>query len=141
MSNAIAYVMTATQQSSFDHGKRLKDKIHDFCRVYEINLLNLFEDIVDYKFHNPIRKGSAGKEMMNFIEKYSDSIDFFLINDLTDCVEEEEWEQLKAFFSKHNIEVVELLMWEKIRPVMDLRLRDELEKEIEGLQKFKFTKR
>ncbi|MGS2777785.1 hypothetical protein ACVBAX_10430 [Robertmurraya sp. GLU-23] len=138
MSNAIAYVMTATQQSCRDHVKRLKNKIHDFCRIYDIELLNLFEDIVDYEFHNPIRNGSAGKEMLNFIERDSDSIDFFLINDLTDCVEEEEWDQLKAFFTKHNIEVVELLMWEKIRPVMDPKLRQELEKEIEGLHNFKF---
>lgn len=130
MSKAIAYVMTVTEQSNRNNVNRTKNKIQDFCRVHDIKLLNLFEDIVDYEFHNPIRNGSAGKEMLNFIEKNSNTIDFFLVNDLTDCVEEEEWEQLEAFFSKHNIEVVELLMWEKLRPVMDPKLREELEREI-----------
>lgn len=130
MSKAIAYVMTTTEQSSHDCVNKLKNKIHDFCRVYNIKLINLFEDIVDYEFSNPIRNGSAGKIMMNFIERNSDSIDFFLVDDLTDCVEEEEWEQLKAFFSKHNIEVVELLMWQKLRPVIDPKLKEELEREI-----------
>lgn len=130
MYKAIAYVMTATEQSSHDRVNKLRNKIHDFCRVYDIKLINLFEDIVDYEFYNPIRNGFAGKEMMNFIERNSDSIDFFLINDLTDCVEEEEWEQLKAFFSKYDIEIVELLMWEKLRPVIDPKLKEELEREI-----------
>lgn len=130
MYKAIAYVMTATEQSSHTHVNKLKNKIHDFCRVYDIKLINLFEDIVDYEFHNPIRNGFAGKEMMNFIERNSDSIDFFLVNDLTDCVEEEEWKQLKAFFSKYNIEVVELLMWQKLKPVIDPKLKEELEREI-----------
>ncbi|MDH4619302.1 hypothetical protein [Brevibacillus sp. AY1] len=130
MSKAIAYVITTTEQSSHDCVNKLKNKIHDFCRVYNIKLINLFEDIVDYEFSNPIRNGSAGKIMMNFIERNSDSIDFFLVDDLTDCVEEEEWEQLKAFFSKHNIEVVELLMWQKLRPVIDPKLKEELEREI-----------
>ncbi|MFP5303291.1 hypothetical protein R2R70_19075, partial [Cobetia sp. SIMBA_158] len=75
-------------------------------------------------FHNPIRNGFAGKEMMNFIERNSDSIDFFLVNDLTDCVEEEEWKQLKAVFSKYNSEVVELLMWQKLKPVIDPKLKE-----------------
>lgn len=134
MNKAIAYIMTATEQSGHDHVNTLRNKINDFCRVYDIKLINLFEDIVDYEFHNPIKNGSAGIEMLKFIKKNSNSIDFFLVNDLTDCVEVEEWEQLMSFFSKHKIEVVELLMWEKLRPVMDPRLREELEKEMEGLK-------
>lgn len=130
MSKAIAYVMTVTEQSDQNNVNRTKNKIHDFCRVHDIKLLNLFEDIVDYEFHNPIRNGSAGKEMLRFIEKNSNTIDFFLVNDLTDCVEEEEWEQLRDFFSKHNIEVVELFMWEKLSLVIDPKLREKLEKEI-----------
>ncbi|MCT2536553.1 hypothetical protein NC661_03160 [Aquibacillus koreensis] len=130
MSKAIAYVMTVKEQSDQNNVNRTKNKIQDFCRVHDIKLLNLFEDIVDYEFHNPIRNGYAGKEMLNFVEMNSNNIDFFLVSDLTDCVEEEEWEQLRAFFLKHNIEVVELLMWEKLRPIMDPKLREKLEKEI-----------